>query len=58
MRALYGIGMGGYWGVGASLAMESAPLRRRGVLSGLMQSGYPIGYLLAAMGMESVPSRP
>lgn len=54
LRALYGIGMGGYWGVGASLAMESAPIRYRGVFSGLMQSGYPIGYLLAAMATESV----
>jgi SHS family lactate transporter-like MFS transporter len=54
LRALYGIGMGGYWGVGASLAVESAPLRRRGLISGLMQSGYPIGYLLAAVAMESI----
>jgi len=54
LRALYGIGMGGYWGVGASLAVESAPLRRRGLVSGLMQSGYPVGYLLAALGMEGV----
>ena len=54
LRALYGLGMGGYWGVGASLAMESAPLRYRGLFSGLMQSGYPIGYLLAAMATESV----
>ena len=46
--------MGGYWGVGASLAVESAPMRRRGLISGLMQSGYPIGYLLAAVAMESV----
>ncbi len=54
MRALYGIGMGGYWGVGASLAIESAPRRRRGFISGLMQSGYPGGYLLAAVAMETV----
>ncbi len=54
LRALYGIGMGGYWGVGASLAVESAPLRFRGVVSGLMQSGYPLGYLLAAVAMETV----
>ncbi len=54
LRALYGIGMGGYWGTGASLAMESAPLRRRGFLSGLMQSGYPIGYLLAAVAIKTV----
>ncbi|HTQ62874.1 MAG TPA: MFS transporter [Candidatus Solibacter sp.] len=49
MRALYGIGMGGEWGVGASLAMEAAPARWRGVLSGILQSGYPIGNMLAAL---------
>src|SRR5208337_4830564 len=49
LRALFGIGMGGEWGVGASLAMEAAPRKWRGVLSGILQSGYPIGYLLAAM---------
>src|SRR5580693_2131691 len=49
LRALFGIGMGGEWGVGASLAMEAAPVRWRGVLSGILQSGYSIGYLLAAM---------
>jgi SHS family lactate transporter-like MFS transporter len=54
LRALYGIGMGGYWGVGASLAVESAPRRHRGLISGMMQSGYPLGYLLAAVAMESV----
>src|SRR5882672_8836685 len=49
LRSLYGIGMGGEWGVGASLAMEIAPRRWRGVLSGILQSGYSIGYLLAAV---------
>jgi MFS transporter, SHS family, lactate transporter len=49
MRALFGIGMGGEWGVGASLAMEAAPVRWRGVLSGVLQSGYSNGYLLAAI---------
>ena len=49
LRALYGIGMGGQWGVGASLAMETAPRRWRGLLSGVLQGGYPIGYLLAAL---------
>jgi MFS transporter, SHS family, lactate transporter len=48
LRALYGIGMGGEWGVGASLAMEKAPRGRRGILSGLLQEGYATGYLLAA----------
>jgi len=49
MRGLFGIGMGGEWGVGASLAMEAAPRRWRGILSGVLQSGYSIGYLLAAL---------
>jgi SHS family lactate transporter-like MFS transporter len=54
MRALYGIGMGGYWGIGASYAMEMVPRRRRGMLSGIMQSGYPFGYLLAAVAMQAI----
>lgn len=49
MRALFGIGMGGEWGVGASLVMEAAPVRWRGILSGILQSGYALGYLLAAV---------
>jgi len=49
LRAIYGIGMGGEWGVGASLAMENAPEKWRGTLSGIVQSGYSIGYLLAAV---------
>ncbi len=48
LRALYGIGMGGEWGVGAALAMEAAPAATRGMLSGLLQEGYAVGYLLAA----------
>lgn len=48
-RALFGIGMGGEWGVGASLAMEKAPQRRRGLFSGFLQEGYACGYLLAAI---------
>jgi SHS family lactate transporter-like MFS transporter len=54
LRALYGIGMGGYWGIGASFAMENAPRNRRGILSGMMQGGYPFGYLLAAVGMLTI----
>jgi SHS family lactate transporter-like MFS transporter len=49
LRALYGIGMGGEWGVGASLALESVPTKWRGVLSGVLQNGYSVGYLLAAL---------
>jgi SHS family lactate transporter-like MFS transporter len=54
LRTVYGIGMGGEWGVGASLAMESAPGKWRGVLSGVVQSGYSIGYLLAAVAARFV----
>jgi SHS family lactate transporter-like MFS transporter len=49
LRALFGIGMGGEWGVGASLAMEKVPPRLRGFLSGLLQQGYALGSLLAAV---------
>ncbi|HVP48544.1 MAG TPA: MFS transporter, partial [Bryobacteraceae bacterium] len=54
LRSLFGIGMGGEWGVGASLAMEAAPTRWRGILSGILQSGYSIGYLLAALAARFV----
>ena len=54
LRTLYGIGMGGEWGVGASLAMESAPPKWRGILSGIVQSGYSTGYLLAAVAARFV----
>ncbi|HKW87756.1 MAG TPA: MFS transporter [Candidatus Acidoferrales bacterium] len=49
LRLLYGVGMGGEWGVGASLAMESVPTEWRGILSGFLQEGYAFGYLLAAV---------
>jgi SHS family lactate transporter-like MFS transporter len=48
LRLLYGIGMGGEWGVGASLTMESIPAKWRGLVSGLLQEGYALGFLLAA----------
>lgn len=54
LRTIYGIGMGGEWGVGASLALESAPRKWRGILSGILQSGYSIGYLLAAVAARFV----
>src|SRR3954467_125636 len=49
LRALYGVGMGGEWGLGASLAMEKIPAAKRGFWSGVLQQGYPVGYLLAAI---------
>jgi|SRR6185312_6603950 len=48
LRFLYGVGMGGEWGVGASLVMETVSVKRRGLLSGLLQEGYAFGFLLAA----------
>ena len=49
LRAVFGIAMGGEWGVGASLTMESIPPKARGLVSGLLQSGYPTGYFLASI---------
>ncbi|UQX88742.1 MFS transporter [Jatrophihabitans telluris] len=49
LRLLYGIGMGGEWGLGAALAMEKIPTQRRGFFSGVLQQGYALGYLLAAV---------
>ena len=49
LRLLYGIGMGGEWGLGAALAMEKVPAERRGFFSGLLQEGYAFGYLLASV---------
>jgi len=49
IRALFGIAMGGEWGIGASLTMESIRPESRGIVSGLLQSGYPMGYLLASI---------
>jgi MFS transporter, SHS family, lactate transporter len=49
MRILFGIGMGGEWGLGASLAMEALPTESRGFFSGVLQQGYAFGYLLGAL---------
>src|SRR6266581_2859052 len=49
LRALFGIGMGGEWGVGASLAMEKVSPKFRGLISGVLQQGYALGNLLAAL---------
>src|ERR1700738_1217250 len=48
LRALFGIAMGGVWGVGAALTFETLPKEGRGTFSGLLQEGYAVGYLLAA----------
>ena len=49
LRFLFGIAMGGEWGLGASLVMETIPAKMRGPVSGLLQSGYPTGYLIASL---------
>ncbi len=49
IRALFGVAMGGEWGIGASLTMETIPPKARGFISGVLQSGYPSGYLLASV---------
>lgn len=49
LRAAFGFAMGGEWGIGASLVMESIPPRARGLVSGILQEGYAFGYLLAAV---------
>ena len=49
LRALFGIAMGGEWGLGSSLAMESIPPQARGTVSGILQCGYPSGFLIAAV---------
>jgi MFS transporter, SHS family, lactate transporter len=54
LRMLFGVGMGGEWGVGASLALEFAPPRLRGLLSGFLQEGYAIGNLLAALAFRTI----
>ncbi len=49
LRIVYGIAMGGIWGVASALTMESIPRRSRGIVSGLFQAGYPLGYLIASL---------
>jgi putative sialic acid transporter len=49
LRLLFGFAMGGEWGIGASLALESIPAKSRGVVSGILQEGYAFGFLLAAL---------
>jgi SHS family lactate transporter-like MFS transporter len=54
LRALYGVGMGGEWGLGASLAMEKIPPEKRGFWSGVLQQGYPVGYMFAAVAFFAI----
>jgi SHS family lactate transporter-like MFS transporter len=56
LRCLFGVAMGGVWGIGASLALETIPARSRGLVSGILQQGYPMGYLLAALANLLTPA--
>ncbi|KAJ7500606.1 MFS general substrate transporter [Mycena galericulata] len=57
VRSLFGIGMGGIWGLAASTALENLPVGLRGLASGVLQQGYAVGYLLAAViSLQLVPS--
>lgn len=59
LRSLFGIGMGGIWGLSASTALENLPVEARGIASGILQEGYAVGYLLAAcINLELVPAVP
>jgi SHS family lactate transporter-like MFS transporter len=55
LRTLFGVAMGGEWGIGASLALETVPAKSRGVVSGILQEGYPVGFFLAAIANLFLP---
>jgi SHS family lactate transporter-like MFS transporter len=55
LRFLFGVAMGGEWGIGASLALESVPAKSRGVVSGILQEGYPVGFFLASIANLFLP---
>ena len=56
LRFCFGLAMGGEWGIGASLALETIPAKSRGVVSGLLQQGYPVGYFLGALANLALPT--
>jgi SHS family lactate transporter-like MFS transporter len=56
LRCGFGFAMGGEWGIGASLALETIPVKSRGVVSGILQQGYPVGYFLGALANLALPT--
>jgi len=56
LRFAFGLAMGGEWGIGASLALETIPAKSRGTVSGLLQQGYPVGYFLGALANLLLPT--
>jgi SHS family lactate transporter-like MFS transporter len=55
LRCLFGFAMGGEWGIGASLALETIPAKSRGIISGILQEGYPVGFFLASLANLALP---
>jgi SHS family lactate transporter-like MFS transporter len=55
LRFLFGFAMGGEWGIGASLALETIPVKSRGIVSGILQEGYPVGFFLASLANLALP---
>lgn len=49
VRATFGIAMGGVWGLSAAISLENMPVDARGLFSGILQQGYALGYLIAAV---------
>ena len=56
LRCLFGFAMGGEWGIGASLALETIPVKSRGIVSGILQEGYPVGFFLASLANLALPT--
>jgi SHS family lactate transporter-like MFS transporter len=56
LRFFFGFAMGGEWGIGASLALETIPVKSRGVVSGILQEGYPVGFFLASLANLFLPT--
>ena len=56
LRFAFGFAMGGEWGIGASLALETIPVKSRGIVSGILQEGYPVGFFLASLANLALPS--
>ena len=55
LRFMFGFAMGGEWGIGASLALETIPAKSRGIVSGILQEGYPVGFFLASIANLALP---